>query len=158
MKILYKSEPCDGIFIIMREDGKWNYMNTKGNLLSPNMWFKSAYPFFDGFAKVQNQHRKWNIINKQGEFIYPKWFVWIGEFYKGFAKVQREDGKWNFINTKGNLLSPNLWFDCTDVYTNPLTAFIKKELYYFDAKNHKPHKYFLSDPITILRFGYDIIL
>lgn len=112
--------------------------------------------FFDGFAKVQNQQRKWNIINKQGEFICPKWLAWIGEFYKGFAKVQREDGKWNFINTKGNLLSPNLWFDCTDVYTNPLTAFIKEELYYFDAKiiNHINIFY----QTLYLRLGYDIIL
>ena len=93
MKILYKSEPCDGIFIIMRKDGKWNYMNTKGNLLSPNMWFSTACPFFDGFAKVQNQRRKWNIINMQGEFICPKWLAWIGEFNKGFGSPANDPRK-----------------------------------------------------------------
>ena len=65
--------------------------------------------FSDRFARVQREDRLWNFIDKNGNYLFTKWFYWLGNFKEGFARVQRTNGEWNFIDKQGNFLF-NEWF------------------------------------------------
>ena len=70
---------------IRREDGKWNFIDKKGNILSPNMWFKAISRFHDGFASVKREDGKWNIIDTKGNIISPNlWFDITDTYTKPF--------------------------------------------------------------------------
>ena len=100
-------------FARVKLTGKWNFINTHGELLC-NEWFDFCYDFSEGFAAVKLSG-KWNFINTRGELLCNEWFDLCGAFYEGFAKVKL-NGKWNFINTRGELLwKGDEWFDtCSD--------------------------------------------
>ena len=112
-------------------NGKCNYINTEGRILS-KQWFYSVWSFFEGFAKVY-LNGKYNFINTDGQFLSKKWFDNVWYFSEGFAKVYLND-KWNFINTEGQLLSKQ-WFDCVydfyegfaKVYLNGKWNFVNTE-------------------------------
>ena len=86
---------------------KWNFINTKGELLSER-WFDCCDDFHKGFAKVM-LNGKWNFISTEGELLSEQWFNDCNDFYEGFARVKL-NGKWNSINTEGEFLSER-WFD-----------------------------------------------
>ena len=95
---------------------KWNWIDTEGNLFSPNQWFDLCGHFKDGYAKVE-LNDKWNFMDTKGVFLYKKpidqWFDWCGDFYYGYASVNIND-KSNFIDTKCNFLFDlpiDRWFD-----------------------------------------------
>lgn len=91
-------------------DGKCNYTDANGKLLS-KQWYKwIGYFNGDEFAMVQREDGLMNYMDKQGKILSREWFKKVDYFHCGFARVQREDSKWNFINTKGKLMS-NEWFE-----------------------------------------------
>lgn len=63
----------------------------------------------EDFARVQRGDRLYNFIDKNGNYLFTKWFYWLGNFKEGFARVARTNGEWNFIDKKGNYLF-NEWF------------------------------------------------
>ena len=48
-------------------NGKWNFINTDGQLLS-NQWFDSAGVFYEGFAAVELNGKR-NFINTEGQIL-----------------------------------------------------------------------------------------
>ena len=97
-------------FARVKLNGKWNYINANGELLSPSQWLDWCHNFKEGLAKVI-LNGKCNYINTNGELLSPnKWFDNCRSFKEGFARVEL-DGKCNYINTNGELLSPNIWFN-----------------------------------------------
>ena len=86
---------------------KYNFINTKGQLLS-KQWFDAALDFSEGFAVVW-LNGKCNFINTEGQLLSNQWFDSVWNFSEGFAAVWL-NGKCNFINTEGRILS-NQWFD-----------------------------------------------
>lgn len=69
----------------------------------------------ESFARVQRGDRLYNFIDKNGNYLFAKWFYWLGNFKDGFAIVQRGDGLWNFIDKNGNYLSEQ-WFYWVDTF------------------------------------------
>ena len=65
--------------------------------------------YSDGFARVQRANGEYNFIDKNGNYLFDKWFYWLGNFQEGFARVARTNGEWNFIDKDGNYLF-NEWF------------------------------------------------
>ena len=100
-------------FARVKLTGKWNFINTRGELLwKGDKWFDSCRSFREGFAAV-NLNGKSNFINTRGELLSNEGFDWCYNFDNGFARVKL-NGKWNFINTHRELLC-NQWFDdCYD--------------------------------------------
>ena len=100
-------------FAKVRLNGKWSFINTKGELIGGgNLWFDSVDPFKEGFASV-SLNGKYSVINTNGELIGNGnlWFDNVGGFKEGFAIVRLNE-KYSFINTKGELIgNGNLWFD-----------------------------------------------
>ena len=104
----YVTDFKNGISEVELND-KYNFINTKGKLLSLK-WFDYLGSFADGFAAVE-LNGKWNFIDSKGGLLLPnQWFGVVNNFYEGFAVVEL-NGKLNFINTKGELLLPNQWFE-----------------------------------------------
>ena len=71
-------------------NNKYNLINTKGELLSPNLWFGNVWDFSDGYARVI-LNDKYNFINTNGELLWKKpvnqWFDSVCNFYNGYAQV-----------------------------------------------------------------------
>ena len=98
-------------------NNKYNFIDTRGKLLSPNQWFDLTSNFSNGYATVE-LNGKWNLINTQGNMVSPnQWFDDIGDFYDGYVRIKLNN-KWNYINFQGKLLSPNQWFDSVGIFTN----------------------------------------
>ena len=85
-------------FAAVQKDGKWGYINTKGEQIV-ECKFDHAWYFHEGLAAVQKDG-KWGYINTKGEQIVECKFDNGGDFNEGFAVVKK-DGKWGYINTKG---------------------------------------------------------
>jgi len=94
-------------FATVEVEGKLNFINTEGKILS-EQWFDNAWCFSEGFAAVR-LNDKWNFINTECKLLSEQWFDGVLRFSEGFARVKR-NGKYNFINTEGELLSEQ-WFD-----------------------------------------------
>ena len=94
-------------FAVVRLNGKCNFINTEGRLLS-KWWVDWIGSFYKGFACVE-LNGKYNFINTEGQLLSNKWFDGTWDFNEGVAKVYLS-GKYNFINTEGKLLSTQ-WFD-----------------------------------------------
>ena len=112
MKYDYVSNFYDGCAKV-KLNSKWNFIDMKGNLVSPSQWFDNIFNFFNGYAIVK-LNNKYNLINTRGKLLSPnQWFEDTGDFFDGYAVVEL-NGKYNFIDTQGKLISPNQWFD--DIY------------------------------------------
>ena len=105
-------------FVRVLLNGKWNFINTEGQLLS-DQWFNLAGVFNDGFSSVR-LNGKWNFINTEGQLLSQQWFDNVWDFNDGFARVSL-NGKWNFINTEGQILSRE-WFDRVDDFKDGFAA------------------------------------
>ena len=94
-------------FARVKLNGKWNFINTEGKLLS-EQWYDTVYYFSEGFAKVI-LNDEYNYIDNKGKMLSEQWYDGACSFSGGFAAVKL-NGKYNFIDTEGNLLSEQ-WYD-----------------------------------------------
>ena len=110
----------DNGFAMVTLNGKYNFINQNGQLVSPNQWFDYCRPFYEGFAAVYlNDYDNYNFINTRGKLLWKgdERFDYCDDFNNGFAVVGI-NFKYNFINTRGELLwKGNQWFDnCNSFY------------------------------------------
>jgi hypothetical protein len=92
-------------------NGKYNFIDENGKLLSPNQWFDGYLNFCEGCARVW-LNGKYNLIDKNGKILSPnQWFKGCGSFKEGFAWINIYGKGLNYINKNGKILSPNQWFD-----------------------------------------------
>lgn len=115
MKFDWVAEFNEG-FAVVTLNGKYNFIDTKGELLSKHR-FDAVGRFYEGFARVK-LNRKWNFINTKGQFLSQQWFDDVDDFNAGLAIVELND-KWNYVNTEGYLLSKQ-WFDDVAYFSNGL--------------------------------------
>ena len=123
-------------FAVVKLDGKCNFIDTNGNLLSPDQWFNWCYRFSEGFALVELGDKK-NFINTEGNILSPdQWFDVCSDFIKGLALVEL-DKKWNYLDAKGNILSPGQWFDWCDVFYKGFAGVkVSKKYNFIDIKGN----------------------
>ena len=68
LDLLYWS---DGFAKVQRGDGKYNYIDKQGKLLSEE-WFVRAFDFYDGFAGVERTNGEQAKIDKNGNIVVSK--------------------------------------------------------------------------------------
>ena len=88
--------------------------DTFNEVINITKWWKNdnvldLLYFKDGFAKVQRTNGDCNFIDKNGNYLFTKWFYWLDNFKEGFARVKRVDRKYNFMDAQGKFLSDE-WF------------------------------------------------
>jgi hypothetical protein len=93
----------EGLALIVDENDKAGYINTKGKVKIPlnYEYYDFAY-FLDGHALIQ-QNGKLGIINKRGKVIIPFVYETLSPFSDGFA-VGKRDGRYEVINKKGKVV------------------------------------------------------
>ena len=75
----------DGWCLVKRDDGKFNFVNPGGWLIS-DAWFDQACKFHKGFAVVSGEENnpkskeKYNLIDVNGDYISYSWFDYVGNF------------------------------------------------------------------------------
>jgi hypothetical protein len=89
---------CNEGFCKVRKDGKFGYIDYKGNEVIASQ-FDNARQFVNGVAAVAVGNQ-WGYINKSGRYTINPQFDDAGDFLGGYAAVQSE-GKWGFINKAG---------------------------------------------------------
>ena len=91
----------DGLAVVQL-NRKENYIDTEGNLLSPNQWFDECNGFYNGIAVVK-LNEKQNYIDIEGNLIYPnQWFDECYSFNNGIARVKL-NGTVYLTDAEGNL-------------------------------------------------------
>ena len=94
----------DGFARVQRDDGKWNFINQDGKLLS-NEWFGYVDYFKNRLARVQRKEdKKCNYINKNGKIISDEWFNRVFDFKDGLAVVERTNGEFCKIDKTGKIV------------------------------------------------------
>ena len=99
LKFDWVSDFKDGFATVALND-KYNFINTKGQLLS-QQWFDSVRNFKEGFASVY-LNDKYNFIDTEGHLLSQQWFDMAWDFNDGFAWVGL-NGMWYNLDTEGNL-------------------------------------------------------
>lgn len=101
----------DGLARVRDEDGKWGYINTKGELAIP-CTYDDAEPFSDGVAMVTKTEKKseggsetqFGFINKKGETVIK---FETGKIYSSSSEGliacsdDKEHKQWGFIDHEG---------------------------------------------------------
>ena len=61
----------------------YNFINSKGTIISPDVWFRGVSNFRNGVAKVTDFSGKINYINEDGKLLFKDWFG-----YKNMVSVE----------------------------------------------------------------------
>ena len=88
----------------MINGNKYNAVDRKFKILSPNLWFDEPKgQFCEGYATIK-VNGKGNWIDKNGSVLYPNiWFNSVGDFYNGYANFLY-DGVSGRVNIKGDVI------------------------------------------------------
>ena len=116
-------------YAVVKLNGKYNFINQKGEIAFPNQWFDWCGDFNDGYAAIE-LNDKWNLIDTEGNLLSPnQWFDGASSFREGYAKVELND-KCNWIGVDGNYLSKN-WYDWTSNFEHNLARVRLKDKWNF---------------------------
>ncbi|GAB4395608.1 MAG: hypothetical protein OHK0053_04920 [Microscillaceae bacterium] len=104
--------------VAVLKDGKWGYLDLKGNLVIP-FQFAQVHPFAEGRALVSQDESqllaRWQIINGQGQVVanLPEGVEWLDfTFEQGFIRG-RKNNEVFYINREGQILAaPILKMGC----------------------------------------------
>lgn len=88
-------------FAIVKKDGKANYVDADGKLLSDE-WFDACNDFEDGFGLVVKGGKR-NYIRSNGEILLSVWVDRAGDFLGGQAPVII-DGRRYSVDRSGNII------------------------------------------------------
>ena len=95
----------EGFAAVQRTDLRWNFINTCGELLSPDRWFLRVEDFENGLALVTDEITgDDNFIKPDGSILLSKWQHFLSPFSEGYACVTNENNLQNFIDMQGNIL------------------------------------------------------
>lgn len=88
-------------FAIVKMDGKVNYIDSEGRLLSDE-WFDACNDFEDGFGLV-SKDRKRNFVRSNGQLLLSTWVDRAGDFMGGEAPVII-NGERHSVDRSGNII------------------------------------------------------
>jgi hypothetical protein len=120
---------------------KFSFKNSKNDtLLINDQSIANAYPFSNGFARIQRA-KQYNFINRKGEIISPVWFNYVEDFTNQRALVAighwengTITGKFGYIDTMGNIAIP-LIFECAESFIQKTArAWLKGKTILIDTK------------------------
>lgn len=90
----------EGFAAVKNEEGKWGYINTKGELAIPHL-YEESNPFSDGLALIKSEGL-YGYIDGDNNIIIPPSYPEAYPFSEGLACV-KIDEKYGYINTDGTI-------------------------------------------------------
>ena len=140
-------------FAVVKQNGKWGYLNVKGELAIPAIYF-DARDFHEGKAAVKTENG-WGYINKDNKMVIPDKFFDARDFSEGLAAVKssietdksNNDGyegeywghyneldSWQFIKEDGTLAFRGCFRDVSTFHDGVACVF-KEKCWEFINKN-----------------------
>jgi hypothetical protein len=101
----------------IRVDGKWGYMNRKGETVIEPAW-DEADEFYDGLARVgvvTDSEILFGFIDTKGAWIIQPVYQRAGHFAEGYAFVSKAD-QYRYINQEGKEIIPCQFEDASDFH------------------------------------------
>lgn len=100
--------------LFVKNDNKYNFMDTNGNLLSKD-WFDYVSYFYGNISEVE-LNGKSNLFSMDGGLLFDEWMFFIDDLTEvGIAKITNNDAKVNYVRTDGSLLC-DTWFDSGSMF------------------------------------------
>ena len=137
-------------------DGEYNFINSDGKLVSPDVWFDDVDECNDcGIPVVKNG--KYNLVIYDGLLSRNLWFDGIDYFENCpfFIKVLIGN-KWNILNYVGKIVSPNVWFDKIFGIKGDFILVSKDDKYNFvsfrTGKLISPNKWFDDVGLKVMKY------
>ncbi len=120
----------EGLLAVQTEDDLWGYINPE-NEMKISATFSRAYSFSaNGFAKVEKTGHIFNYIDKEGNYLLDKDYIYLSGFV-GDISVFKENDKYGVLNEKGEILVETT-HDFLSLTENPnLIKYKNDELYGF---------------------------
>lgn len=118
-----------------KRDGKWGYLNSKGEEVIAPKYDKCDEFTSEGLAHVFDEGKKQHgFINTKGEFIQPKTICDNLESYSNGLARAKVKGKWGYLDVDGNLAIPAKYDKATDFKQSHATASIGDKYFVLDTK------------------------
>lgn len=118
---------------VIRQDGKWGYMNRKGQVVIQPQFAWASWIFSEGLAEACLENKnKCGYIDKTGKFIISPQFQEAFRFSEGLAAVKVGD-KIGYVDKDGKIvISPQ--FDDASLFSEGLAAIsMGKKLGFVDS-------------------------
>ena len=127
----------------VEKDGKYNYINEKGELYSPNKWYGEASDFYNGVAfAIERGSAYYTYIGKGITGFDDKKMLKAGPFEGDYAVVKTEQG-YNIVNRNGDYILPE-FYDYIDNFSCDRAVVGKNNLYNY-IMIHNNSSSFLSE-------------
>ncbi len=86
----------EGILLV-KSSSLYGYLSAKGAWIASPV-FSAAEPFFEGLARVENEHGKVGLIDQNGNFVIPCAFDEITSFSDGHALLYSQETGWILLS------------------------------------------------------------
>ena len=127
----------------VEKDGKYNYINEKGELYSSNKWYREASDFYNGVASaIERGSAYYTYIGKGITGFDDKKMLKAGPFEGDYAVVKTEQG-YNVVNRNGDYILPE-FYDYIDNFSCDRAVVGKNNLYNY-IMIHNNSASFLSE-------------
>ena len=150
----------EGFAPVQREDEKWNFIDTRGEILSPDKWFYNVFTFKDGLAIIAEDDDRYNFIKTDGTFLLDTWYKYIQQFSEGYAAVCNKKNQHNYIDKEGNLLFKD-WLDYCECgnFTNGFAIISKQNCTsnLIDKSGKLVSKFWFSDCNNFTEEGFALV-
>lgn len=148
-KIIAITPFFNGIARAANDKNKYNFIDTTGKVLFPELWFKYVDYYSGGFARVQRDDGRWNFIDKKGNILLPKWVRKVLPFCNNYARVLTKKDEWNYINKSGELMLRKMHIIFATDFLCDNVAYIQRKDSKWNALNENcslisPNKWFDS--------------
>lgn len=100
----YIADTCDEIGRVAQLDGKWGWIDNKGQIII-DFSFDKARSFHEKLAAV-SYNLQWGYIDTNGQWKISPQYKNASDFSDGLAPVSTETRKWVYINTNNEIKSP----------------------------------------------------
>lgn len=96
-------------------DGRYNFIDIKGNILS-KIWFSDINYFSDDLVEVQMNEEMYNLMDINGNLLYNEWFYFIDELGEnGIARITKDADHISYIRSDGSFLIDE-WFENASMF------------------------------------------
>lgn len=115
------------------DNGRWGYINMKGEVVIEAKYTMNCKPFRSGMARIDKTH----FINLKGERIYPKHRVLEAREYSDGLVAVRTTKNWGFMNRSGELVVSDVYKYITDFDNGYAVVKNKEGFFIIDKMGNK---------------------